>query len=136
MVEYKRYWGISPSSNLSIYNFFVATSWICCMCGYLPIIGLIKGIICCLPISLFFPTASLLIVVVNFPKNFIMFFYTLMKTGRIGINLKVFNFFNKKDYRIFMYHHRILVLHSFYLLFLCCSRNLLWFVWSNVLYIL
>ena len=63
--------------------------WICCCCGCLPLLGIIKGIIIVVPIfiiSLFGFTGAAIILL---PHDIFLTYKALCKTSVIGINLKI-----------------------------------------------
>ena len=67
--------------------------WICCCCGCLPILGIIKGIIIVGPIfiiSLFGFTGAAIILL---PHDIFLTYKALCKTSVIGINLKIMAMF-------------------------------------------
>jgi len=67
-------------------NFF----WIFCCCGCLPIIGLIKGLIIFIPISIYSLVGFTGIAIVLLPHDIYYTYRALAKTSIIGINLKIF----------------------------------------------
>ena len=67
--------------------------WICCCCGCLPVLGIIKGIIIVGPIfiiSLFGFTGAAIILL---PHDIFLTYKALCKTSVIGINLKIMAMF-------------------------------------------
>ena len=63
--------------------------WVCCCCGCLPIIGLVKGVIIVGPIliiSFFGITGSAIVLL---PHDIFLTYKALIKTSLIGINLKI-----------------------------------------------
>ena len=63
--------------------------WVCCCCGCLPIIGLVKGVIIVGPIliiSFFGITGSAIVLLQH---DIFLTYNTLIKTSLIGINLKI-----------------------------------------------
>lgn len=63
--------------------------WICCCCGCLPIMGIIKGIIIVAPITLISTISCTGITIILLLRNAILTYKALCKTSLIGINVKI-----------------------------------------------
>jgi len=63
--------------------------WICCCCGCLPLIGLIKGAILCVPILIIHFIPCTLIALVLLPHDIFYTYYTILATKKLGRNIKV-----------------------------------------------
>ena len=63
--------------------------WICCCCGCLPIIGLIKGVIVVGPILIISFLGITGCAIVLLPHDIFLTYKALIKTSLIGINLKI-----------------------------------------------
>ncbi len=61
--------------------------WIACCCGCLPIVGLIKGLIWCGPVSIIGTLHNTLIALLHWPFHFFSITRALIKSRRIGPNL-------------------------------------------------
>jgi len=63
--------------------------WFCC-CACLPMVGLLKGLLICIPCA-FIPTiACFLMALVLLPHDVVLSFYTLAATPRLGCTIKFF----------------------------------------------
>ncbi len=63
--------------------------WVCCCCGCLPIIGLIKGVIVVGPILIISFIGITGCAIVLLPHDIFLTYKALIKTSLIGINLKI-----------------------------------------------
>jgi len=66
--------------------------WALCCCGCLPIIGLIKGLIVVIPVSILSVFGFTGIALVLLPHDIVYTYRALIKTSIIGINLKILAF--------------------------------------------
>jgi hypothetical protein len=65
--------------------------WVFCCCGFLPILGIIKGIIIVGPITLINIIGVTGIAIILLPYDIFLSYRALCKTSIIGINLKIFS---------------------------------------------
>ena len=63
--------------------------WICCCCGCLPILGLIKGLIIVGPILIISLIGFTGVAIILLPHDIFLTYKSLLKTHMIGINLKL-----------------------------------------------
>lgn len=63
--------------------------WICCCCGCLPILGMIKGAIIVVPILILNIIGFTGISIILLPHDFVLTYRMLFKTKIIGINIKI-----------------------------------------------
>lgn len=83
-MECNRYWGVNKHQNPCI-----ALLWLCCCCGFVPIVASIKSLIMVIPISVLIIAGTTIITLRFWPIMVFQTFYTNFKTKLIGINLKV-----------------------------------------------
>ena len=63
--------------------------WVFCCCGCLPILGLIKGLIIVGPIFIISLIGFTGVAIILLPHDIFLTYKSLLKTGLIGINLKL-----------------------------------------------
>lgn len=61
--------------------------WILCCCGGLPIIGLIKGLLTCIPIAVGSCIGATVIAVIMLPHDVYFTYYTILKANQLGPNI-------------------------------------------------
>lgn len=62
--------------------------WVICCCGFLPFIGLVKGLIAVIPCMLIQVISCTFIALILLPHDIFYSFYSILKTCKIGRNTK------------------------------------------------
>lgn len=63
--------------------------WVICCCGCLPIIGLVKGLICAGPVALIYMLGCTFTAIIMLPHDIYYTYYTILSTKKIGPNLTI-----------------------------------------------
>lgn len=61
--------------------------WVCCCCGFLPFIGLFKGLIAFIPCTLIHVIPCTLIAIILLPHDIFFTYYSILSSEKIGKNV-------------------------------------------------